>query len=155
MSAIGYGQNGVYTWPGETFEVKKAININVKWLNKILPGEHILTGADNTGFPDITVDYLDSPVTITPTDNNNKPVVDTLLNWAYYSLDVIKGSSGFTGPCQGETGTCFEKYGVPVVIAMHLHGGHSDADFDGNPEYYFNYDLSMLGPLDASTRAKS
>jgi hypothetical protein len=54
-------------------------------------------------------------------------VVDTSLHWAY---SVTAGS--------------FEVDGVPIVT--HLHGGHTDSLNDGNPEFYYNYDETVVGP---------
>lgn len=55
------------------------------------------------------------------TDADNNSFVDTTYHWAY-SLD---GYENYT----------IEENGVPTVT--HLHGGHSDSEFDGNPEYFF------------------
>jgi spore coat protein A, manganese oxidase len=60
--------------------------------------------------------------------------VDTSLHWAY-SLD---GYEQYT----------IENAGVPIIV--HLHGGHSDFQFDGNPEFFFNPGASVVGPQWAS-----
>jgi spore coat protein A len=56
--------------------------------------------------------------------------VDTSLHWAYslpgYELYSIAAD------------------GVPAVA--HLHGGHSDFQFDGNPEFFFSPGYSVRGP---------
>ena len=60
--------------------------------------------------------------------------VDTSLHWAYslpgYELNTIATS------------------GIP--IATHLHGGHSDFQFDGNPEFFYGPELpdgtQVVGP---------
>ena len=96
----GYGQNGVYTWPGKTFEVQSGDKIEVRWTNDLMGiAEHLLP-------------------------------VDTSLHWAYslpgYELNSIAAD------------------GVPVV--PHLHGGHTNFQFDGNPEYFFSPGFSVLGP---------
>ena len=56
--------------------------------------------------------------------------VDTTLHWAY-SLP-------------GYTQYSIAKDGVPVV--MHLHGGHTDFQFDGNPEFFFSPGYTIRGP---------
>ncbi|MDH3500131.1 MAG: multicopper oxidase domain-containing protein [Acidimicrobiia bacterium] len=56
--------------------------------------------------------------------------VDTSLHWAY-SLD-------------GYADRTISKEGPPAVV--HLHGGHSDSDSDGNPEYFFSPGYKVRGP---------
>ena len=56
--------------------------------------------------------------------------VDTSLHWAY-SLD---GYERYT----------IGSAGVPIIV--HLHGGHSDFQFDGNPEFFFSPGASVVGP---------
>jgi FtsP/CotA-like multicopper oxidase with cupredoxin domain len=56
--------------------------------------------------------------------------VDTSLHWAYSLPGYEKYS--------------FEKDGVPIVA--HLHGGHTDFQFDGNPEFFFSPGYTVRGP---------
>jgi spore coat protein A len=56
--------------------------------------------------------------------------VDTSLHWAY-SLPGYEDNT-------------IANTGIPIV--MHLHGGHSDFQFDGNPEFFFNPGASVVGP---------
>lgn len=56
--------------------------------------------------------------------------VDTNLHWAY-SL-------------HGYTQYSIARNGVPVVA--HLHGGHTDFQFDGNPEFFFSRNWQVKGP---------
>jgi len=56
--------------------------------------------------------------------------VDTSLHWAY-SLPGYKQYS-------------IEKNGVPIIT--HLHGGNSDFQFDGNPEFFYSPDGTVKGP---------
>jgi spore coat protein A len=56
--------------------------------------------------------------------------VDTSLHWAYSLM--------------GYTQFNIANSGVPIV--SHLHGGHSDAIFDGNPEYFFSPGYGVRGP---------
>ncbi len=56
--------------------------------------------------------------------------VDTSLHWAY----SLHGYEDYT----------IENAGIPIV--MHLHGGHSDFQFDGNPEFFFSPGWEVRGP---------
>ena len=56
--------------------------------------------------------------------------VDTSLHWAY-SLDGYKQYS-------------IKKNGVPMVT--HLHGGNTDFQYDGNPEFFYSPDGEVKGP---------
>ncbi len=56
--------------------------------------------------------------------------VDTNLHWAY-SL-------------HGYTKYSIAKNGVPLV--PHLHGGHTDFQYDGNPEFFFSRNWQVKGP---------
>ena len=92
---FGYGQNGNYTWPGKTFEVRRRNrDVNVRWLNQ-LGNRHILP-------------------------------VDTSLHWAY------------------SHGGSIRRFGIPIIV--HVHGGHSDARYDGNPEWWYNSAFDRFGP---------
>ena len=69
------------------------------------------------------VDWLGRP------ENHILPV-DTSLHWAY-SL-------------HGYTQYSIERDGVPVV--PHVHGGHTEWQSDGNPEYFFSPFFRVRGP---------
>ena len=56
--------------------------------------------------------------------------VDTSLHWCY-SL------SGYEFRTLADDG-------VPIIT--HLHGGHSDFQFDGNPEFFYTPDYEVVGP---------
>lgn len=56
--------------------------------------------------------------------------VDTSLHWAY-SLSGYRHHS-------------IDENGVPIVV--HLHGGHSEAVFDGTPERFFSPGYAVRGP---------
>ena len=56
--------------------------------------------------------------------------VDTNLHWCY-SLP-------------GYTANTIAADGVPVIT--HLHGGHTDYQFDGNPEFFYNPAENVTGP---------
>ena len=56
--------------------------------------------------------------------------VDTSLHWCYslpgYDTNTIAAN------------------GVPIIT--HLHGGHTDFQFDGNPEFFYSPDGAVVGP---------
>jgi len=56
--------------------------------------------------------------------------VDTNLHWCY----SLPGYQGFS----------IARHGVPLIT--HLHGGHSDFQFDGNPEFFYNAHEDAIGP---------
>ncbi len=56
--------------------------------------------------------------------------VDTSLHWCYSLADYTQHSIASAG--------------VPVI--PHLHGGHTDFLYDGNPEYFWNPGASVVGP---------
>lgn len=107
----GYGTPELgYTWPGRTFVQQSYETLNVTWHNKIKASAgYLLLGKNNS--------YLGSPTF----DFSQTSVVDDSFHWAY----SLPGYEGFT----------IEQHGTPIV--PHLHGGHTDAPFDGNPEYFF------------------
>jgi len=56
--------------------------------------------------------------------------VDTSLHWAY----SLHGYQDFS----------INKDGIPIVT--HLHGGHTDFQFDGNPEFFYSPGAEIVGP---------
>ena len=112
----GYGDKGFYTWPGRTFEVRSYEPLEVKWENRLNGLPYLITGKDNTSLG--FGDYT------------GRPVLDTSLHWAYSLHGYEKYS--------------FEKDGVPIVA--HVHGGHTDFQFDGNPEFFFSPKYTVRGP---------
>jgi spore coat protein A len=64
--------------------------------------------------------------------------VDTNLHWCY----SLKGHSSANGV--DYTQYSIKKNGVPLI--PHLHGGHTDYQFDGNPEFFFSPDGKVKGP---------
>ncbi len=112
----GYGDNSFYTWPGRTFQVRTYEPLEVKWENRLNKLPTILTGKDNTSLG--FGDYT------------GRSVYDTSLHWAY----SLPGYEGFS----------LEKDGVPIVA--HVHGGHSDFQVDGNPEFFFSPGYTIRGP---------
>jgi spore coat protein A len=103
-TVFGYGQGGIYTWPGKTFEVKKGDNIRVLWANELVK-------ADGSFLPHLLP-------------------VDTSLHWAY----SLHGYTQYT----------LENAGIPII--PHVHGGHNDFKYDGNPEFFFSPGWKVRGP---------
>ncbi len=102
---FGYGEKGIYTWPGKTIFANSGEPVEVKWKNKLY-----------------------DPITGAPLDHLLP--VDTSLHWAY----SLPGYELYTIPVDG----------IPVVA--HLHGGHNDFQFDGNPEFFFSPGYTIRGP---------
>jgi len=61
---------------------------------------------------------------------SRRSVVDTSYHWAF----SLPGYQNYS----------IEENGTPIV--PHLHGGHNDAAFDGNPEYFFTPQFGVRGP---------
>jgi len=64
--------------------------------------------------------------------------VDTSLHWCY-SLHGESSANGFD-----YTQFSIKKNGVPIIT--HLHGGNTDFQFDGNPEFFYSPDGEVKGP---------
>ena len=111
----GYGDNKFYTWPGRTFQVRSYEPLEVKWENRLGRLPYLITGKDNTSLG--FEDY------------SGRPVFDTSLHWAY----SLSGYEKFS----------IEKEGVPIVA--HVHGGHTDFQYDGNPEFFFSPGFRVRG----------
>ena len=112
----GYGADGFVTWPGRTFEVRSYEPLEVKWENRLKKLPYLLTGKDNTNLG--FGDYT------------GRPVLDESLHWAY----SLHGYEQFS----------IDEDGVPIV--PHVHGGHTDFQFDGNPEFFFSPGYTVRGP---------
>ena len=56
--------------------------------------------------------------------------VDTSLHWAY----SLHGYERYSLAADG----------IPIVV--HLHGGHTDFQYDGNPEFFFSPGFTVRGP---------
>jgi len=104
------------TWPGQTFQV-------------------VSTSA---GGADETVVRWSNELR-----KNKKPLphllpVDTSTHWCY----SLHGASSANGVDYRQFS--IEKDGVPIIT--HLHGGNSDFQYDGNPEFFFSPDGEVRGP---------
>jgi spore coat protein A, manganese oxidase len=64
--------------------------------------------------------------------------VDTNLHWAY----SLHGDGSANGVDYRQYN--IKKNGVPIIT--HLHGGNSDFQFDGNPEFFYSPDGNVIGP---------
>jgi len=64
--------------------------------------------------------------------------VDTNLHWCY----ALHGASSANGV--DYTQYSIKKNGIPIIT--HVHGGHSDFQFDGNPEFFYTPDADVRGP---------
>ena len=64
--------------------------------------------------------------------------VDTNLHWCY----SLHGASSANGVDYRQFS--IKKNGVPIIT--HLHGGNSDFQFDGNPEFFYSPDGNVKGP---------
>ncbi|MBZ2168786.1 multicopper oxidase family protein [Marinobacter sp. F4216] len=64
--------------------------------------------------------------------------VDTSLHWCY----SLHGAGSANGVDYRQFN--IKKNGVPIIT--HLHGGKSDFQFDGNPEFFFSPDGNVKGP---------
>jgi len=64
--------------------------------------------------------------------------VDTNLHWAY----SLHGASSANGLDYRQFS--IKRNGVPIIT--HLHGGNSDFQFDGNPEFFYSPDGEVKGP---------
>jgi FtsP/CotA-like multicopper oxidase with cupredoxin domain len=115
----GYGSDKFYTWPGRTFQVRSYEPFEVKWENRLGRLNYLITGKDNRSLFDNDPSY----------DFTGRSVVDTNLHWAY----SLQGYERFS----------IEKDGVPIV--PHVHGGHTDFQYDGNPEFFFSPGFTVRG----------
>jgi FtsP/CotA-like multicopper oxidase with cupredoxin domain len=123
----GYGDKMFYTWPGRTFQVKSNEPLEVKWENRLIddlgnPLPYIITGKDNSTIPDGMGGFFGN--------YTGRPVLDTSLHWAY----SLAGYETFD----------IATNGVPIVA--HVHGGHTDFQYDGNPEFFFSPGWGVRGP---------
>jgi len=64
--------------------------------------------------------------------------VDTNLHWCY----SLHGNSSANGVDYRQFS--IKKNGVPIIT--HLHGGNSDFQYDGNPEFFYSPDGDVKGP---------
>ncbi len=116
----GYGDKQFYTWPGRTFVAQSGVPLEVKWENRLVDADGIPLPYLITGKDNTSIGFGDF---------TGRPVHDLSLHWAYsipgFEYDLAQ-------------------QGNPVV--PHVHGHHSDFEFDGNPEFYFGTQYRGRGP---------
>lgn len=71
-------------------------------------------------------------------DKSHLLPLDTNLHWCY----SLHGDSSANGVDYRQFS--LEKDGVPIIT--HLHGGNSDFQFDGNPEFFYSPNNKVIGP---------
>jgi FtsP/CotA-like multicopper oxidase with cupredoxin domain len=97
------------------------------------PGRTFQVRSANAGGPDETQIYWRNNL------GNQHPLpVDTSLHWCY----SLHGASSANGV--DYTRYSIAKNGVPMIT--HVHGGHTDFQFDGNPEFFHAPDDRVTGP---------
>ena len=105
--------------PGHSFVVQSGgfhsgSPIAVQWTNVLTSQTHVVQAVDPTvPGPKHSVSAVDPTVLGPNADSNGNP---------YYSVDNATNQVTF--------GT-----GIPIVT--HVHGGHTDAAFDGTPQQWF------------------
>ncbi len=105
-------------------------------------------GNDTVSWPGQTIQVVnadtgDSPETVVRWANELQGKkhllpVDENLHWAY----SLYGEGSRNGVDYRQYS--IEKNGVPIIT--HLHGGNSDFQFDGNPEFFYSPDGEVKGP---------
>jgi FtsP/CotA-like multicopper oxidase with cupredoxin domain len=105
-------------------------------------------GTNTHSWPSQTIQvkstlYGGDPVTVVRWENELQGKkhllpVDTSLHWCY----SLHGDSSANGVDYRQYS--IKRNGVPIVT--HLHGGFSDFQFDGNPEFFYSPDGEVKGP---------
>jgi len=71
--------------------------------------------------------------------NEKHPLpVDTSVHWCY----SLFGEASANGVDYRQFS--IDKDGIPIIT--HLHGGHTDFQYDGNPEFFYSPDALVTGP---------
>ncbi|MDH3514675.1 MAG: multicopper oxidase domain-containing protein [Gammaproteobacteria bacterium] len=105
-------------------------------------------GADTVSWPGQTFQVMSTsaggaPETVVRWDNkltSKKHLlpVDANLHWCY----SLHGESSANGVDYRQFS--IQKDGVPIIT--HLHGGNTDFQFDGNPEFFYSRGGKVIGP---------
>jgi FtsP/CotA-like multicopper oxidase with cupredoxin domain len=100
------------------------------------PGQtfQVMSSLNGNGGADETVVRWDNMIR----DNSHLLPVDTSLHWCY----SLHGDSSANGVDYRQFS--IERNGVPIIT--HLHGGNSDFQFDGNPEFFYSPNSKVTGP---------
>ena len=96
------------------------------------PTIQVMTGLDSG--PDETLVQWNNRLE----DRSHLLPVDTSLHWCY----SLHGHSSANGVDYRQFS--IEQNGVPLIT--HLHGGNSDFQYDGNPEFFYSPDEIVRGP---------
>lgn len=104
-------------------------NETVSW-----PGQTIQVMSPSAGGADETVVRWENELQ----GKKHLLPVDTNLHWCY----ALHGNSSVNGVDYRQYS--IKKNGVPLIT--HLHGGKSDFQFDGNPEFFYSPDGEVKGP---------
>ena len=98
------------------------------------PGQTIQVVSSSAGGAEETVIRWDNKLR----DKSHLLPVDTSLHWAY----SLHGDSSANGVDYRQFS--IRSNGVPMVT--HLHGGNSDFQYDGNPEFFYSPNETIQGP---------
>jgi len=97
------------------------------------PGQTFQVMSTSAGGADETVVRWENEL-----GNRHLLPVDTSVHWCY----SLHGDSSANGVDYRQFS--IKKNGVPIIT--HLHGGNSDFQFDGNPEFFYSPDGGVKGP---------
>jgi spore coat protein A len=100
------------------------------------PGQtiQVVSSLGGAGGADETVVQWDNKIQ----DKQHLLPVDVNLHWCY----SLHGASSANGV--DYTQFSIEKDGVPIIT--HLHGGNTDFQYDGNPEFFYSPNNKVIGP---------
>jgi spore coat protein A len=98
------------------------------------PGQTIQVKSTAAGGADETVVKWDNKVR----DKSHLLPVDTNLHWCY----ALHGASSANGVDYRQFS--IRRDGVPIIT--HLHGGNTDFQFHGNPEFFYSPNSKVIGP---------
>ncbi|MGD8608733.1 MAG: twin-arginine translocation signal domain-containing protein, partial [Myxococcales bacterium] len=141
-------------WPAQqpNFSIRAAQTVQMTGLIDPKNGRRLKTkvwgyGSDTVSWPGQTFQVMSSSAggtdeTVVRWENElgNKHLlpVDTNVHWCY----SLHGDSAANGVDYRQFS--IHKDGVPIIT--HLHGGNSDFQFDGNPEFFYSPDGGVKGP---------
>ena len=148
LSVVGRGRGR----PPFNFSLRAAESIQETGLIDPKNGRKLKTkiwgyGADTVSWPGQTIQVNnydvsgnDEVVVRWANELGNKHLlpVDENLHWAY----SLHGESSANG--EDYTKYSIKKNGVPIIT--HLHGGKTDFQHDGNPEFFYSPDGEVKGP---------
>jgi len=98
------------------------------------PGQTIQVKSLSAGGDPETIVQWDNKIR----DKQHLLPVDVSLHWCY----SLHGASSANGVDYRQFS--IEKDGVPIIT--HLHGGNTDFQYDGNPEFFYSPNNKVIGP---------